>query len=76
MIRLIRKWLRAGVSEDGQWSKAKIGTAQGSVISPILANIYLHYVLDLWVNKWRKSKAGGEVIIVRYADDFVVLAVG
>ena len=69
MIRLIRKWLRAGVSEDGQWSKAKVGTPQGSVISPILANIYLHYVLDLWVNKWRKSKASGEVIIVRYADD-------
>ena len=72
MIRLIRKWLRAGVSEDGQWSKTKVGTPQGSVISPILANIYLHYVLDLWVNKWRKSKARGEVIIVRYADDFVM----
>lgn len=72
MIRLIRKWLRAGVSEDGQWSKTEVGTAQGSVISPILANIYLHYVLDLWVNKWRKSKACGEVIIVRYADDFVM----
>ena len=72
MIRLIRKWLRAGVSEDGQWSKTKVGTPQGSVISPILANIYLHYVLDLWVNKWRKSEANGEVIIVRYADDFVM----
>jgi RNA-directed DNA polymerase len=72
MIRLIRKWLRAGVSEDGQWSKTKVGTPQGAVISPILANIYLHYVLDLWVNKWRKSEAHGDVIIVRYADDFVV----
>jgi group II intron reverse transcriptase/maturase len=72
MIRLIRKWLRAGVSENGQWSKTNVGTAQGSVISPILANIYLHYVLDLWVNKWRKSEAHGEVIIVRYADDFVL----
>ena len=72
MIRLICKWLRAGVSEDGQWSRTEVGTAQGSVISPILANIYLHYVLDLWVNKWRKSKACGEVIIVRYADDFVM----
>jgi len=72
IIRLIRKWLRAGVSEDGQWSKTKVGTPQGSVISPILANIYLHYVLDLWVNKWRKSEANGEVIIVRYADDFVI----
>lgn len=72
MIRLIRKWLRAGVSENGQWSKTNVGTAQGSVISPILANIYLHYVLDLWVNKWRKREAHGEVIIVRYADDFVM----
>lgn len=72
VIRLMRKWLRAGVSEDGQWSKTKVGTPQGSVISPILANIYLHYVLDMWVNKWRKSKARGEVIIVRYADDFVM----
>ncbi len=72
MIRLIRKWLRAGVSEDGQWSKARVGTPQGSVISPILANIYLHYVLDLWVNKWRRSEAHGEVILVRYADDFVM----
>ena len=72
MIRLIRKWLRAGVSEDGQWTKTTVGTPQGSVISPMLANIYLHYVLDLWVNKWRKSEAHGEVIIVRYADDFVM----
>lgn len=72
MNRLIRKWLRAGVSEDGRWSKTRVGTPQGSVISPVLANIYLHYVLDLWVNKWRRSKAQGEVIIVRYADDFVM----
>jgi group II intron reverse transcriptase/maturase len=72
MLRLIRKWLRAGVSEDGEWSKTEVGTPQGSVISPLLSNIYLHYVLDEWVQAWRKSKASGEVIIVRYADDFVM----
>ncbi len=72
MLRLIRKWLRAGVSEEGQWSKTEVGTPQGSVISPLLSNIYLHYVLDKWVAQWRKSKANGEVIIVRYADDFVM----
>lgn len=58
------------MSEDGQWSKTTIGTPQGAVISPLLANIYLHYVLDLWVNKWRKG-ARGDVIIVRYADDWI-----
>jgi RNA-directed DNA polymerase len=72
MLRLIRKWLRAGVSEDGEWSRTEVGTPQGSVISPLLSNIYLHYVLDEWVQAWRKSKANGEVIIVRYADDFVM----
>lgn len=71
LLRLIRKWLRAGVSEDGKWSKTEVGTPQGSVISPVLANIYLHYVLDLWVRNWRKS-AHGDVIIVRYADDWVM----
>jgi group II intron reverse transcriptase/maturase len=72
IIRLIQKWLRAGVSEDGEWSKTTIGTPQGAVISPLLANIYLHYVLDLWVQQWRKKSAKGDVIIVRYADDFVM----
>src|SRR5580704_15351139 len=72
ILRLIRKWLKAGVSEDGQWSETKIGTPQGAVISPLLANIYLHYVLDQWVMGWRKEYAGGDVIIVRYADDFVL----
>jgi group II intron reverse transcriptase/maturase len=72
MLRLIRKWLRAGVSEDGEWSKTEVGTPQGSVISPLLSNIYLHYALDTWVQEWRKTKAGGEVIIVRYADDFIM----
>jgi group II intron reverse transcriptase/maturase len=72
VLRLIRKWLRAGVSEEGQWSKTVVGTPQGSVISPFLANVYLHYVLDLWVTHWRKHCAQGDVIVVRYADDFVM----
>jgi len=72
MLRLIRKWLRAGVSEQGEWSRTNVGTPQGATISPLLANIYLHYVLDRWVKAWRKQQARGEVIIVRYADDFVM----
>ena len=72
LLRLLRKWLRAGVSEDGEWSSTTAGTPQGAVISPLLANIYLHYVLDLWVKWWRRQPGTGEVIIVRYADDFVV----
>jgi group II intron reverse transcriptase/maturase len=72
ILRLIRKWLRAGVSEDGQWSKTEVGTPQGSVISPLLANVYLHYVFDLWVLQWRTRFATGDVIVVRYADDFIV----
>ncbi len=72
ILRLVRKWLRAGVMEDGRRSRTERGTPQGAVISPLLANVYLHYVLDLWVESWRKSEARGEVIIVRYADDFVV----
>jgi group II intron reverse transcriptase/maturase len=72
ILRLIRKWLRAGVSEDGRWSETTVGTPQGSVASPLLANVYLHYVLDLWVGQWRKKSAWGDCIIVRYADDFVM----
>lgn len=72
VLRLISKFLRAGVSEDGQWSKTEVGTPQGAVISPLLANIYLHYVLDLWVHWWRGHRAGGEVYIIRYCDDFVL----
>jgi RNA-directed DNA polymerase len=72
VLRLIRKWLRAGVSEDGAWSKTTVGTPQGAVISPLLANIYLHYVFDLWAEHWRKTQARGDVIVVRYADDFVM----
>lgn len=72
MLRLIAKWLRAGVSEDGVWAKTEIGTPQGAVISPLLANVYLHYVFDLWVKLWRSKYAFGEVLAVRYADDFVM----
>jgi len=72
MLRLIRKWLRAGVSEEGEWLRTEAGTPQGAVVSPLLSNIYLHYVLDQWVSEWRKKEANGEVIIVRYGDDFVM----
>lgn len=71
VLRLVRKFLRAGVLEEGEWTRTVAGTPQGAVISPLLANIYLHYVLDLWVNEMRK-KVRGEVYIVRYADDFVM----
>jgi len=69
---LIQRWLRAGVMEEGVRKKTRAGTPQGAVISPLLANIYLHYVLDLWVQQWRRREARGDVIIVRYADDFVM----
>ena len=72
ILRLIQKWLQAGVSEDGQWSESKVGTPQGAVVSPLLANVYLHYVFDLWVEAWRKKVAKGDLIVVRYADDLVV----
>ena len=72
IVRLIQKWLKAGVMEQGRWIETEKGTPQGSVISPILSNLYLHYVLDLWVNQWRRKKAAGDVIIVRYADDAVL----
>jgi len=72
MLRLLQKWLRAGVSEDGEWSKTEVGTPQGAVISPLLANIYLHYVFDLWAHRWRRQHASGDMMIVRYADDIVL----
>jgi group II intron reverse transcriptase/maturase len=72
IIRLIQKWLKAGVLEDGVVTVSETGTGQGSVISPLLANVYLHYVLDLWANRWRQREATGDMVIVRYADDFVV----
>jgi group II intron reverse transcriptase/maturase len=72
IIRLIRKWLRAGILEDGVVTVDDRGTGQGSVISPLLANIYLHYVFDLWADRWRRREAQGEVVVVRYADDLVI----
>jgi RNA-directed DNA polymerase len=72
ILRLIWLWLKAGVLEDGELTPTEQGTPQGAVISPLLANIYLHYVLDLWAARWRSKDADGEVMIVRYADDFVV----
>ena len=71
-MRLIQKWLNAGVMEEGKRTYPGEGTPQGGSISPLLANLYLHYVFDLWANQWRRKQSAGEVIIVRYADDFVV----
>src|SRR5271169_3565510 len=72
IIRLIQKWLKAGILEDGVATVSEMGTGQGAVISPLLANVYLHYVLDLWAARWRQREATGDMIIVRYADDFIV----
>jgi RNA-directed DNA polymerase len=72
IIRLVQKWLRAGILEDGAVTVEERGTGQGSVISPLLANVYLHYVFDLWAARWRRREATGDVIIVRYADDTVI----
>lgn len=72
LLRLVRKWLAAGVIEDGTWRPTEEGTPQGATISPLLANIYLHYVLDVWVSWWSRQAGRGDVLIVRYADDFVV----
>ena len=72
LLRLIQKWLAAGVIEEGEWKDTKKGSPQGSGISPLLANIFLHYVFDLWVDAWRKKSARGDVVVVRYADDNVV----
>ncbi len=72
LLRLIHEWLRAGISENGKWTASTVGTPQGAVISPLLANVFLHYVLDLWAHWWRTHYANGEIIIVRYADDFVI----
>jgi group II intron reverse transcriptase/maturase len=72
ILRLVQKWLRAGVLEDGIVTIEEKGTGQGSVISPLLANVYLHYVFDLWAERWRRREATGDMIMVRYADDLVV----
>jgi hypothetical protein len=72
IIRLIQKWLRAGIPEDGVVTISDTGTGQGSVVSPLLSKVYLHYVFDLWAERWRRREASGDVIIVRYADDIIV----
>lgn len=72
VVRLIQKWLKAGVLEDGRRMRSEVGTVQGGSISPLLANVYLHYAFDLWVQQWRRERARGDVVIVRFADDFVV----
>jgi group II intron reverse transcriptase/maturase len=72
VVRLIQKWLNAGVLEDGKRTRSEVGTVQGGSISPLLANLYLHHVFDLWVQRWRKKQARGDVVVVRFADDFVV----
>jgi group II intron reverse transcriptase/maturase len=72
IIRLIQKWLKAGVLENGVVTVSEKGTGQGSVISPLLANVYLHYVFDLWAERWRRHEATGDMILMRYADDIVV----
>jgi RNA-directed DNA polymerase len=72
VVRLIQKWLSAGVLEDGKRTRSEVGTVQGGSVSPLLANVYLHYVFDLWVQRWRKKQAQGDVVVVRFADDFAV----
>jgi group II intron reverse transcriptase/maturase len=72
VLRLIRKWLKAGVIENGEWSETLEGAAQGASVSPLLSNVYLHYVFDLWADQWRRRHAHGDVVIVRFADDYVV----
>src|SRR3977135_1252508 len=72
IIRLIQKWMKAGVIEDGEFKASERGTGQGSVISPLLANIYLHYAFDLWANRWRQREATGDMIILRSGDETVV----
>jgi group II intron reverse transcriptase/maturase len=72
VLRLIQKWLSAGVIEEGSWTKYEEGVPQGASVSPLLANVYLHYVFDLWAHQWRRRHARGDVLIVRFADDFVM----
>src|ERR1700730_7072818 len=72
VVRLIQRWLAAGVLEDGAWTPSEAGTPQGGSISPLAANLYMHYVFDQWAQRWRRTAARGEMIIVRYLDDFIV----
>jgi RNA-directed DNA polymerase len=69
ILRLIAKWLKVGIIEDGRVTRGQVGAPQGAVISPVLANVYLHYAYDLWVQRWRSTKATGDMIVVRFADD-------
>jgi RNA-directed DNA polymerase len=72
ILRLVAKWLKVGIVEDGHVTRGTRGAPQGAVISPILANVYLHYVYDLWAHRWRQTKASGDMVVVRYADDTIV----
>src|SRR3990172_3511736 len=72
IVRLIQKWLKAGALEEGEQIQSEVGTVQGGSVSPLLANVYLHYVFDLWIQRWRKRQAQGDVVVVRFADDFAV----
>jgi hypothetical protein len=72
ILRLVAKWLKVGIVEDGRVTRSERGAPQGAVISPILANAYLHYVYDLWVHRWRQNKTSGDMIVIRYADDTIV----
>jgi len=72
ILHLIQKWLKAGVLEEGEWQESAVGTPQGAVVSPLLANIYLHYAFDLWAQQWREKQAQGDMMVVRYADDIVL----
>jgi RNA-directed DNA polymerase len=72
VVRLVQKWLNAGMLEDGKRIRVEAGTPQGGSASPLLANIYLHYVFDLWIQAWRRKQARGDVIVVRFADDIVI----
>jgi hypothetical protein len=72
VLRLIQRWLAAGVIEEGSWTAFEEGVPQGASVSPLLANVYLHYVFDLWADQWRRRRARGDVVITRFADDFVV----
>ena len=72
VVRLIQKWLKAGLLEDGKPIRSEVGTVQGGSVSPLLANMYLHYVFDLWVKWWRKTRVRGDMIVVRFSDDFAL----
>jgi retron-type reverse transcriptase len=76
LLRLIRKWVKAGVIEEGNWSATEVGAPQGASASPLLANVYLHYVFDRWARQWRRRHARGDVVIVRFADDCAPRAQG